>query len=324
MQNVNVVVLVDLPDRSVPGAPSSPLVNVGRFETAKMLLLRNGGYEEIADVGEISMGRPDVLSWFITETARLFPAEKFGLTLFDHGGAWTGGYVDVGPPEDTDLSVPEIRDGMFMGMQNAGIDRFDLLFHASCLMSNYEAVTALAPLAATMAGSEEMMFNYPIAPEGFLPLGEGADGDTVGTALVEGYGNFIAGTVRPQRRHHVTKTSPRCPWSTATRSPRSTRRSTAFAEAAIADMDAVATEIARARSRSLEFFTAVPGFEDYQMDLVDLGDFLRQLENLPPEVEVARDAAYEALDRASPISSPGGARHRPRGSVSTCRPVRLR
>lgn len=297
MRNTNVVVLLDLPDRSVPGAPSSPLVNVGRFETAKMLLLRNGGYEEIADFGEISMGRPDVLSWFITEAARLFPAEKYGLTLYDHGGAWTGGYADVGPPEDTDLSVPEIRDGMLMGMQNAGIDRFDLLFHAACLMSNYEAVTALAPLAESMAGSEEVMFQYPIAPEGLLPLGEGADGDTVGTALIEGYGNFIQ---RAAAEYGDATLADLAALSVVDGDevPALDAALTAFAEAAIAEMDTIAPEIARARASSLEFLSSIPGYEDSQINLVDLGDFLRQLQNLPPEVEVARDAAYEALDRA--------------------------
>jgi hypothetical protein len=58
-------------------------------------------------------------------------------------------------------------------------------------------------------------------------------------------------------------------------------------------MDEIATEVARARAKSLEF---VVGYDSASADLIDLGDFLRNLENLPPDVEVARDAAFAALE----------------------------
>ena len=58
-------------------------------------------------------------------------------------------------------------------------------------------------------------------------------------------------------------------------------------------MDEIATEVARARAKSLEF---VVGYDVGSADLIDLGDFLRNLEGLPPDVEVARDAAFAALE----------------------------
>ena len=64
-------------------------------------------------------------------------------------------------------------------------------------------------------------------------------------------------------------------------------------------MDEIAPELARARSRSLEFVTGLLGeAEGGGFSVVDLGDFLRQIENVPDEVEVARDAVFAAIDAA--------------------------
>ena len=168
--NVNVVVLAGPARAQRPGAPTSTLPGLGQFTTAKLLQLDGNRFNEIRDLGEISMGRPDALANFIEEAAGRFPADKYALTLFDHGAGAQGGYYDTGPPGAVALSVPDIRAGMQAGMARAGIDRFDLLFHAACLMSNYETASALAPLAETMAGSEELMIQYPVSPEGFAPL----------------------------------------------------------------------------------------------------------------------------------------------------------
>ena len=155
--SVNIVVLLDLPERTDTDAPTSQVPGIGDFSTAKLLVLEDGKYNEVRDLGEISMGRPDVLASFIDEAADRFPAEHYGFTFFDHGGGNTGGYVDTGPPGTQELTVPEMREGLVTGMQKAGIDRFDVINQAACLMANYETVSALAPLGKWLAGSEEIM-----------------------------------------------------------------------------------------------------------------------------------------------------------------------
>jgi hypothetical protein len=62
-------------------------------------------------------------------------------------------------------------------------------------------------------------------------------------------------------------------------------------------MAEIAPEVGRARAAALEFVKGIdPGAGAY--DLVDLGDFLRHLQDVPAEVAVARDAVFAALDRA--------------------------
>jgi len=71
----------------------------------------------------------------------------------------------------------------------------------------------------------------------------------------------------------------------------------AFADAVIPRMDELAPQIARARNDALGFVAGLNGGDDLGFDLVDLGDFLRELgDDLPDDVRVARDAVFAALD----------------------------
>ena len=169
------------------------------------------------------MGRPDALAAFIEEAADRFPAEKYGLTLFDHGGGNTGGYVDTGPPGTTAMTIPDIRAGMAAGMARAGIDRFDLLYHAACLMSSYETASALAPLAETMAGSEELMIQSPCPRR--VSRCWPRTGPQTRWAPPSSTATASCWTRSPPRAGRPTVTSPRCRWWAATRSSVSTRRS---------------------------------------------------------------------------------------------------
>ena len=294
--NVNIVALVDMPERTEGGYPSQPLPGMDHFTTAKLLVLEGGRWNEIRDLGEISMGRPDVLASFIDEVADRYPAEKYGMTLMDHGAGRHGGYQDIGAPGPRLLRIPDMRNGLLSGLQQAGIDRFDVLFHASCLMSNYETVSALAGTAETMAGSEELMFANPLVAGALAPLAENADGDAIGRSLIEGYGVFLEELSKQPGAESLRDLAA----MSVVNGDQMTRLDAAmesFSRVAVANMNTIAPEVARARGAALEFVVGIPG-EETSWDLVDLGDFLRNLQNVPDEVTVARDAVFAALDGA--------------------------
>ena len=125
------------------------------------------------------MGRPDVLSSFIDETADRFPASKYGLVLSDHGSGASGGYFDSGPPGKAHLSIAGMREGIISGMQAAGIDRFELIDHDACLMANYETSSALGPLTEYLSASEEVTFGAA----------------TLSTAAIQALGQNVSGEV---------------------------------------------------------------------------------------------------------------------------------
>ena len=185
-----------------------------------------------------------------------------------------------------------MREGIISGMQAGGIDRFEVIDHDACLMSNYEAASALAPLTESLAGSEEVTFGAAtLSTEAIQALGQNVSGAEWGRINNEsygayadqnsqGWGNFTAAAVID-----------------GDQMSRLDAAIQSFAAAASAHMDEIAPEVGRARSAALEFVKSIdPGTGSY--DLVDLGDFLRHLQDVPDDVAVARDAVFAALDQA--------------------------
>jgi hypothetical protein len=302
--NVNIVVLLDLPDANDQDAPTTPVAGLGDFSTAKLLVLQNHQYHEVRDLGEVSMGRPDTLAGFVEEAAGRFPAKHFGFTFFDHGGGNTGGYVDTGPPGTSELTIPMMREGLITGMQAAGIDRFDVIDQAACLMANYETVSALAPLARWLAGSEEIMIDHPLAPASFPPMGEGGDGQAVANGFVQGYVDLLDTiATSPGGQAYRDLVAMSVVDGDAVTGLDAAMQS--FSQAAVAHMDEITTSVARARAQALEFITGFPGEEGQSLDLIDLGDFMKHLTGVPDDVAVARDAVSAAVDRAVSVQATG-------------------
>ena len=144
-----------------------------------------------------------------------------------------------------------MRAGILTGMQRGGIDKFDFIDHDSCLMSGYEAASALAPLADVLVGSEEVTFgDHTLDLDAFASLGDDVSGQEWGVANIEGYartadkydgiGDFSALAVvdgDAMRRLDEAVES--------------------FADVAIVNMEQIAPQIARARNKSLEFVTGL-------------------------------------------------------------------
>ena len=291
MDNVNVVALVDLPEESEPDYPRSTLPGVAPFTTAKLLVLDDNKWNEVRDLGEVSMGRPDVLAGFIEEAAGEFPATKYGLVLSDHGSGFGGGYADATDPK-SHLSVAGLREGILTGMQSAGIDKFELIDHDACLMANYEASSALAPLTEYISASEEATFGAAtLSNDAILSLGQNVDGSEWGRINNEGYAAYADGN--PQGWGHFTATAVIDADKMATLDV----AIQSFADAATAHMSEIAPEVGRARAAALEFVKGIDPSAAGVFDLVDLGDFLRHLQDVPADVAVARDAVFAALDQ---------------------------
>lgn len=300
----NVVVLVDMVEPSQAGASGPPqtLPGLGPFTTAKLLVLEGGKFHELRDLGEASMANPDTLATFIAEAADRFPAEQYGLTLMDHGGANIGGYLDLAPAMHM-MTIPDIRNGILSGLQRADIDRFDVLFHSACLMSNYETASALGPLAGVMAGSEELLYTTGMLPHrGFTTAQAGGTGTDIGRSFLDGYAEIMERAqqeipeyaaefkaIRDLTALSLIEGAEVAALDQAMQS---------FSNVAVEHMDEIVNSVARARADSLEFMINAPLSGGVSGDLIDLGDFLAHLQDLPDDVAVARDAVHAALKSA--------------------------
>lgn len=179
--------LVTLVDRSAEETDAD-LLNIPNWEGAKTLTVDAGGFTETADMGDLNLGDPAVLSEFIATGIAENPAARYALIVSDHGASWPG----VGPDDSSGgdvLTLDEISTGIADGLEQAGLDRFDLLGFDACLMAGYEVASTLAPVADRMVASSELEPGHGWDYRALSVLAENpeATADELGTAIVDGY-----------------------------------------------------------------------------------------------------------------------------------------
>lgn len=156
-ENTNVVVAVDRSDRTDEegGYSGGDVLGLGNFSDSRLLTFTGDGLDFVAETGELNFGDPSVLASFIKTGLETFPADKTALFLWDHGAGWPG----MGPDE-TDgydiLTLREMRDGIEVGLEAAGVGKFDLIGMDACLMASYEVAHAVDGLADYLLASEEL------------------------------------------------------------------------------------------------------------------------------------------------------------------------
>lgn len=101
--------------------------------------------------GKVSMTNPNTLTDFIKYSADNFPANRYFLILWDHGG---GSEVGFGYDENYPSSGSLSPNLLGRALQESGI-KFDMIGFDACLMANLETALALEPYADYMVASEE-------------------------------------------------------------------------------------------------------------------------------------------------------------------------
>lgn len=150
-ENVNIVTLVD----RHPGFSDAELGPLGDFDGTRLLHVGRDELIDSFDTGELNLGDPATLKDFLVTGVNEFPADRYALILWDHGGGWIG----MGP-DDTDnedlLTLPEIRAAVQDGLDEVGLDSIDLLGFDACLMATLEVASHVQDLADVMVASEEL------------------------------------------------------------------------------------------------------------------------------------------------------------------------
>jgi len=103
------------------------------------------------DLGSVSMTDPEVLSGFISYCAGKFPASRYGLIFWDHGGGSISGYgYDEKFASSGSMGLAEID----AALENANVD-FDFIGFDACLMATAENTLMLTRHADYLIASEE-------------------------------------------------------------------------------------------------------------------------------------------------------------------------
>ncbi len=103
------------------------------------------------NLGKKSMVLPDTLSDFIKYSKRNFPADRYALIMWDHGGGSLAGFgYDQLFPNDA-MTLDEIA----LALKNGGCF-FDWIGFDACLMATLETAVVLEPYSDYMIASEEV------------------------------------------------------------------------------------------------------------------------------------------------------------------------
>lgn len=127
------------------------------WNTVKRQLVNAGSMTSLADLGAKNMGDSATLQDFIAWGMKTYPADKYTLVFWDHGGGAVGDNgttVGIDEVHGDGLSLPEIRTAL---QNSAGVaaKRFDLVGFDTCLMATLETAKIIANHADYMVASEE-------------------------------------------------------------------------------------------------------------------------------------------------------------------------
>lgn len=132
--SVNIVVLLDRESTS----------------TVEVLKIDGGVVTVVETYGEMDMGDPGAVTWWINRATTLFPSTYFAFSFWDHGYGWK--YISDDFTSGSSISMPELQSAI----SGAG-KRIDVLAFDACNMANAEVVYQVAKtnLVSYMVASEE-------------------------------------------------------------------------------------------------------------------------------------------------------------------------
>ncbi|MBP3952643.1 clostripain-related cysteine peptidase [Bacillus suaedae] len=151
--------------------------------------VEEGSLTNLADIGNQSIGNPQTLTDFIVWTIHNFPAEKYVLNLWNHGGGPLGGF-GVDEVNDLDhLSLKELHTALQDAYDQTGVI-FEVIGFDACLMASLEVAYTVSPFGNNLVASEELEpghgWNYAAILDGLIQ-NPSMDGSALGKVIADGF-----------------------------------------------------------------------------------------------------------------------------------------
>jgi hypothetical protein len=127
-------------------------------DTCALYRIVDGGLQLIADIGQLSIGDAGTLASFIDFSMEAFPADKYGLILWNHGGGSIAGY---GVDENFDydgLTLLELN--LALEKSQASNTKLEFIGFDACLMATVETAAIAQDYAHYLIASEELEPGY--------------------------------------------------------------------------------------------------------------------------------------------------------------------
>lgn len=132
--------------------------------TRQRWLVSNGDVQLLGDTGAGTMLDTGEVTDFVDWATGAYPADRYLLFFWDHGGGTVGGFgYDELYPDASALSLADIRSSL-----EATGQKFDIVGFDACLMGTIETAYALEPCADYLLASEELEPGQGWSWTGFL------------------------------------------------------------------------------------------------------------------------------------------------------------
>jgi hypothetical protein len=136
------------------------------------------------DIGNQPMTDPAQLRDFINWGKQNYPAERYAVVLWNHGGGYSGLLSDETSTPGKNMTLPELKAAI------SNVGSVDLIDFDMCLMGGYETLVAVNGVAKFAAFSEE---EEPGEGDSYTPVLQGLyanptmDGRALATKIVDSY-----------------------------------------------------------------------------------------------------------------------------------------
>ncbi len=161
---VKVVVMVDWDARRTVPASLGGMAQQ-RFPDGHFVYLLEGAkpkLTKIAEGEELDLDDPLVLAASVKFAFKSYPASRYGVVLWDHGGAWKGGFgsdTANGTSKGNPMSAETVAQALRRGMLEAGITApkpLEFVAFDTCLMGGVEIAAPFVPIAKTFIADAEI------------------------------------------------------------------------------------------------------------------------------------------------------------------------
>ena len=169
---------------------------VSSWKTVKYHVVRNKELVEVSDLGNVDMGTPVQLTKFIEWGQKTYPADRYILVFWDHGGGTLGGfggYSTAKPPGDfpttSGLTVAQLREVVKANVAKTG-KKFELIGFDACLMGTLEIANSFTGSANYLVASQDIEAGAGwdwTAVVNFVVGNPNADGGKIGTAIAKSF-----------------------------------------------------------------------------------------------------------------------------------------
>ena len=250
------------------------------------------------------MGMPEALSEFINFCTTYYPADHYGLILWDHGGGPLWGYGNDELFGNDSLLLDEIRTAINSTQFSNG-KKLDWVGFDACLMGSIENIVLWKDFAEYLVCSEELEAGKGWDYHFLSVLNESQDTEEIVKSIVDFYGNYYE-----ENKSEFFNPD-------ATLAAIDLSKTDELIESVDILFDAMNKGIVgegayaainQARSRTKAFGLNAVSSAEEGYDLVDLQDFAGQLKEMYPEECAAVDDALKkaVLYSTTNIESAGG------------------